>query len=173
MKIRMVEQMGDSMERINSRQRHPTPAPPPVYSPIPALPQPQYQQPQYHQPYPQQLPQQLPQPIATPASLTPISAPPRTAPARSSSPIDTPQEEGNVLDGFFEWKIQWVVKPAWNAQVAEVRRIVEREMWTTEHLKGISDPSSSIYNTEITKGIPDGMARSFKEELRERPMASG
>ena len=51
-------------------------------------------------------------------------------------------------------------------RVLDVLIIVDTQMWTIKDLKSISDASSILYRTAIQAGIPDGIARSFKEELK-------
>jgi len=47
-----------------------------------------------------------------------------------------------------------------------VRVIVDAQMWTTDDLKDMADSTSGIYRTAIQLGVPDGMARAFKEDLK-------
>ena len=51
-------------------------------------------------------------------------------------------------------------------RVLDIIAIVDAQMWSLEDLKNILNTSSMLYCTAIQAGIPDGMARSFKEELR-------
>ena len=43
--------------------------------------------------------------------------------------------------------------------------IVEDQCWGIDELKSMADRSSSAYESAMENGIPDGIARSFKEEL--------
>ena len=51
-------------------------------------------------------------------------------------------------------------------RVLDILTIVDTQMWTIEDLKSMSDASSVLYRTAIQADVPDGMARSFKEELK-------
>ncbi len=51
-------------------------------------------------------------------------------------------------------------------RVRDVQRTVAEQMWQINDLEGMSDTSSSIYHTAMTKGIPDGMARGFRANLK-------
>lgn len=48
-----------------------------------------------------------------------------------------------------------------------MKALVEQECWTVDDLKGMADTTSNIYAIGVSHGIPEGMARAFKEELRE------
>ena len=51
-------------------------------------------------------------------------------------------------------------------RVLDVLIIVDTQMWTIKDLKNMLDASLILYRTAIQAGVPDGMARSFKEELK-------
>ena len=88
------------------------------------------------------------------------------SPNRNSSPIDTPNEEGKVIEAFFEWKKSRVGKSAWRDRIADVQRIADREMWSIDDLKTMADPSSIMYKIAMQKEVPDAMARGFKADLK-------
>ena len=51
-------------------------------------------------------------------------------------------------------------------RILNVWAIVDAQMWSINDLKGMSDTSSTLYRTAIQLGVPDGMARGFREELK-------
>lgn len=179
MEMRMTEQMADQMERMNSRgssEPNPPPQQPPlqqwsswrqssIYSPYQTLPyQPWQQPPQPPQPPPWQQP---PQPIQwqQPSSSHPPSLPPQPAiVAQRSSPVGLLEEEEEIIDQFFNWKTNKAPRQA--VKIAEVRRLVEAQMWSIDNLKEMADSTSTIYLIALQLGVPDGMARAFKEDLK-------
>ena len=48
----------------------------------------------------------------------------------------------------------------------EVYVIIDAQMWTIDDLKSMSDTSTTIYRTALGAGVPDSMARGFKDELK-------
>ena len=38
-------------------------------------------------------------------------------------------------------------------------------MWTVEDLRKMADPESSLYQTAIAKGLPDGFRRQFRKDI--------
>ena len=51
-------------------------------------------------------------------------------------------------------------------RILDILIIVDAQMWSIKDLKNISDTSSTLCHTAIQAGVPDGMARSFREELK-------
>ncbi len=157
-----------------SEPHPPSHQPWPIYSPYQALPYQPWQQPP--QPSPWQQPSQSvqwQQPSSAqppPPSLPPPPPPPPPPPqpaitAQRSSPIEE-SEEGEILDQFFAWKINKTSRHTLKQKLAEVRIIVDAQVWSTKDLKDMTDSSSAIYRTAIQAGVPDGMARAFKEDLK-------
>lgn len=104
-------------------------------------------------------------PLAPPTQSAQIpQIPPPTGPR--SSPFGASEEEATILDQFFQWKIGQTTKPELQARIAEAKTIVERECWSIDDLKEMADPSSFMYSTGVKSGLPEGMARSFKMDLR-------
>jgi hypothetical protein len=85
---------------------------------------------------------------------------------RKSSPLADPNDEDEAIRLFFEWKISKTTSEDVKDRVRKVYEVVERQMWTLEDLKAMEDPSDSLYKIATNLGIPDGMARRFKRELR-------
>ena len=196
MEMRLQETMADSIERMTSRLQPQAVQPcppsstwpqmptfPPSYLPYPPVPwstQTPYQYPYVASPPPPALPA-LPVPPTYPALPT-QSAPPtvsaaplapplqytQTAPPTGtrSSPFAASTEEAVILDHFFQWKIGQTTKPELKARIAEAKAIVERELWSIDDLKEMADPNSFMYSTGVRSGLPEGMARSFKIDLK-------
>ncbi len=178
MEMRLAETMTEQMERMASRQRPPPPPQPITQS----IPQQQWQQPPVNSSYLAYQPSsysQWQQPVPTPslhqwqeASPPPPPSLPSSLsfapPSRQqrSSPIGSPEEEESVIEQFFLWKIARATRQAAKDKIAEVRRLVDNQMWSIDDLKEMSDTTSSIYRTAIQLGVPDGMARSFRGDLK-------
>ncbi|MCJ1237713.1 hypothetical protein MMC14_005700 [Varicellaria rhodocarpa] len=182
--------MADQIDRIASRQRLPTQnspfqpqfqQPPASYPPYP--PYTAYQFPPPPPPQPTYIYQPSPAPSNPPSIPPPLLQPPVQAPPSQillphpqvldirvltprSSPIGSQEEEEEIIEQFFLWKINRTQHPGRKDRIGQVQRIVSTQMWSIDDLKGMSDPSSSIYNTAMRLDIPDGMARGFKEELK-------
>ncbi len=178
MKMRLAETMTDQMERMASRQRPPPPSSPPSppSSPSPPqLPPQQWQPPPVNSSYPAYQPasySQWQQPVSwqeappSPSSLiSSLSFASSSRPSRSS-PIEPPEEEKAVIEQFFLWKIARTTRQAVKNKIAEVRRLVDNQMWSINDLKEMSDTTSSIYRTAIQLGVPDGMTKSFRDDLK-------
>jgi hypothetical protein len=187
LQMRLQESMADSMERMASRQSQgnlqsqsqPSLPPPPSYWP----PSQQYQWPSF--PYPstpnQTIPAILPPPPPPPSlpsqpqsqSTQPpqLTRPPSyheappALPTTRSSPIGTAEEEEDIIEQFFLWKAR-SKKPAMQERIRTVANIIMEQMWTVDDMKLMSDSSSSTYSRAMQLGIPDGMARSFRTDLR-------
>ncbi len=196
MEMRMSEAMTDQIERMNSRQKAPEPhspssqqsslsqwsswQQPSIYSFYQLSYQPWQQPsqpPSWQQPL--QLPswQQPPQSIQCkqPSSAQSTSPPPPPLPslppqsaiaAQRSSFIEGSEETKEIFDQFFAWKISKTSRQAIKQKLAEVRLIVNAQMWSTNDLKDMADSTSGIYRTAIQLGVSDGMARAFKKDLK-------
>ncbi len=71
------------------------------------------------------------------------------------------------MSGFFDWKKPRVTNPVWRQRFEDIHQLMDREMWTVDDLKAMSDPTSEIHKTAVRMGVPNGMARAFKDELKE------
>lgn len=89
------------------------------------------------------LPQGQGQPVPTNPSPAPPSQPPERP--RSSSPIGESYEGEQILDDFFRWKTSLTRSIEKRGVLAEVKAIVDKEMWTEKDLRKMSDPSSRMY----------------------------
>lgn len=115
-----------------------------------------------HRPQPILSPHQPPQHQFAPPQHHQV-APPTT---RNSSPFDNSDDSGPLLQAFFEWKMNKVSKESWKNRIREVYHIVDNEMWSVQNLQEMNETTSPRYQRAIALGIPDGVARAFKEELR-------
>lgn len=126
---------------VQQTQYPPTPPPPPPPAPIPAR-------------------------QASP-SLTHPASTATSAPAVISSPIDSGNEdEEEVINRFFEWKLGRTKKEVTRAKVREALQIISEQCWNSKDLKEMSRISTPIYQTAVQKGIPEGMVRGFISELK-------
>jgi hypothetical protein len=85
---------------------------------------------------------------------------------RISSPIGLPEEEAEIIEDFFQWKMDRAVRQEVKNRILTVYRQVEAEMWSINDLKAMSTLNSPLYKRAIELGIPDGMLRSFHTDLR-------
>ena len=101
----------------------------------------------------------------TPAPPAPKE--PEQGPADRSSPIaSTRHEEEAVLEQFFEWHIVSSQGERSRQRWRRVQDIVLDQAWTIDDLKGMSDPSSRLYQIAIDRGVPDGVVRNLKADLK-------
>lgn len=70
------------------------------------------------------------------------------------------------MEAFFEWKKSYTHKARWKEKIAEVQRVADTNMWTTKHLRAMDNPTSTMYRIAMKKGVPDALARGFKEDLK-------
>lgn len=80
-----------------------------------------------------------------------------------SSPIGSDEEE-EIMDGFFEWKLGRTKKEVTEDKIREVFRLVNEQCWNIDDLKEMSHITSPIYGTAVQKGVSEGMARGFKAD---------
>jgi hypothetical protein len=86
-------------------------------------------------------------------------------PSRTSSPIDTAEEDANILTSFFIWKLQSTRNVARYVKWEKARDIIMENDWSIRDLQAMEDGTSAMYNRAIQAGISDGFARGFREEL--------
>ena len=98
--------------------------------------------------------------------MPPISQSERETSDRSSPIASTRNEEENVLQEFFAWQISNSQGERARRRWIQVQEIVLDQAWTIDDLKGMSDPSSRIYQIGIDRGLPDGVARNLKADLK-------
>ncbi len=75
-------------------------------------------------------------------------------------------DEKEIIDGLLEWKIARIKKETTKDKIREVLQLVNEQCWNIDDLKEMSHVDSSIYRTSVQKGIPEGMARGFKADLK-------
>jgi hypothetical protein len=69
------------------------------------------------------------------------------------------------MDDYWNWKTLSTTNPLRKAGLAAARELIEKEMWTIEHLKQMSNTSSESYKQAVSKWLPSGLAASFKEDF--------
>lgn len=148
--LKSIRSMADGFQQQQQQQQ-------PYYQP-PAYPP--YQLPAYP---PYQPPSSVPTPPPPPPPLPP--SPPEPQQTSRSSPIDDSADEDDILESFWQWKKQSTSKASRKLQYCAAQSKIEKEMWTLDDLKHMSDPSSDIYKYAISIGLPDGLIRSFKKDL--------
>ncbi len=139
---------------------------PPQPSPWQQPPQPSPWQQPSQPPSWQQPPQSIQWQQPPPSQPTPPPPPLPAIAAQRSSPIGGSEETEEIFDQFFAWKINKTSRQTIKQKLVKVRVIVDAQMWSTNDLKDMADPTSAIYRTAIQVGVPDGMARAFKEDLK-------
>ena len=166
----MELEMMKNMRSMASESRQPQQSQQCYYSPPPPQQVYPYMMPQIpYGGYPQQ------QVVATPpqpSSPTPI---PRTrhAPAEAttslqrSSPIGSRSEEEDIMEGFWQWKKENTSKASRKLQLCQAQSKFEHEMWGLEDMKAMADTSTSIYKYAISGGLPDGLIRRLKADIKD------
>ena len=84
----------------------------------------------------------------------------------TSSPIDSSEDEEDLLDDFFEWEIAKARRDKYKGLWFNAKATVQDNMWRVEHLKAMSNPLSNEYQVGLRHGLPDGMMRNFRVEFR-------
>lgn len=82
-----------------------------------------------------------------------------------SSPISRIHDDSEVLNTFFDWKVEnerQERKGKWES----ARRVVKTNDWSVSDLKEIEADKGAMYERAISAGISDGFARRFSSELR-------
>ena len=82
-----------------------------------------------------------------------------------SSPIGSNDEE-EIIDRLFKWKIAQTKNETTKDKIREILRLVNEQFWNIDDSKEMSHVDSSIYCTNVQKGIPEGIARGFKSDLK-------
>jgi len=85
---------------------------------------------------------------------------------RASSPLTSFDEEELAIKTFFTWKREKTSTIELKNRISEAEEAYNTNMWTLEDLKEINKPNSRIYELAIEAGIPDGLARGFKRDLK-------
>lgn len=86
---------------------------------------------------------------------------------RKSSPIDVQEEDDVLLSGFFDWLSGRSKTETRKEIIKRVRVIVlEENCWSENDLRTMKDTRSSMYTLAVNKGISEGIARTFVDELR-------
>lgn len=67
---------------------------------------------------------------------------------------------------FFQWRLQQTTHEMAKTEINEAYEVAIREMWSLDDLKEMEDTASERYKLAISQGIPDGLARGFRKDLR-------
>ncbi|KIX08513.1 uncharacterized protein Z518_03169 [Rhinocladiella mackenziei CBS 650.93] len=86
-------------------------------------------------------------------------------PAVPPTPLINPDEEENVMESFFAWKISKSKLPGHRQKIKDAYQIVLDQMWTLDDLRAMDDMRSDLYGLAVQHGLPDGLARSFRRDL--------
>jgi hypothetical protein len=82
-----------------------------------------------------------------------------------SSPISDNEDDANIIQGFFEWKISCIN----DENAANVWRkaygVVVENQWAIDDLKAMSDTQGRAYVEATEAGIATGVARNFRKHL--------
>jgi len=71
------------------------------------------------------------------------------------------------MDDYWNWKTCNTTNPVRRAGLAAAHDLIEKEMWTINHLKQMSNASSESYKQAVAKGLPSGLVVGFKNDFRE------
>ena len=71
-----------------------------------------------------------------------------------------------IFDQFFIWKINKISRQTIKQKLAEMRLIVNAQMWSMNDLKDMTDSTFAIYQTAIQVKMSDEMTRAFKKDLK-------
>ena len=133
-------------------------------------------QPYYYQPpqpppyhasyYPYQPPPAHPTPPLPPQ---PQFRPPTTIAeptGRTSSPLASLDEEELAIKAFFTWKREKTSTAEQKNRISEAEETYNTNIWTLKDLKKMNKLNSKVYELAMEAGIPDGLARGFKRDLK-------
>jgi len=71
-----------------------------------------------------------------------------------------------IFDQFFIWKINKISRQTIKQKLAEMRLIVNAQMWSMNDLKDMTDSTFAIYQTAIQVKMSDEMTRAFKKDFK-------
>ena len=74
-------------------------------------------------------------------------------------------DDEEVLKYYWAWKIKTIKGESRKEALRKAGAVVDDQMWTTDHLKRMSDTSSSVYKMAITLRLADGLVTSFIEDF--------
>jgi hypothetical protein len=86
---------------------------------------------------------------------------------KNSSPIDPGHDDYDLVQRFFEWRLDNITNPAVKSMWTKALEVVQSEAWTIEDLKDMSVRGGELWKFATLKGIPDGIAVSFQSYLRQ------
>ncbi len=71
-----------------------------------------------------------------------------------------------IFNQFFIWKINKISRQTIKQKLAEMRVIVNAQMWSINDLKDMTHSTSAIYWTAIQVEMSDEMTHAFKKDLK-------
>lgn len=93
--------------------------------------------------------------------ITPISRP------RSSSSMESGEDEYDTLMKFFAWKINSIKNEDRKEKWKRAQTIIFTNDWSIRELRQMEDDKTPAYQRAIKAGILDSLARGFRRELRQ------
>ena len=167
--MKSMQSMANENQQPQQSQQYyahapPAPPPPPVYSYPPSYPP--------HGGYTQQIQQpgviatQSPSPTPTPRAQR-APEPQQVTPQQRSSPIGARSEEEDIMDSFWQWKKEGTNKALKKLQICQTQAKFDQECWDLEDMKAMADTSSEVYKIAISAGLPQGLIRGLKADLKE------
>ena len=168
MQERQQEQamMRETLNMTRSSAVHDTPQPVPQPLQPPQWPYAQYPHYQAY-PFPTPPPPQPafpPPPPPQPESRYPRTVP-DTAPPSRSSPLAKEDEEDIAIADFWSWKTSLAKTVEARMRLAEIRAIIDQEMWKTYDYRQMSDRSTAVYQRAIAQGVSDGFATHLRDDI--------
>ena len=169
--MKSMKSLANESQQPQQSQQYYAPAPPPP-PPPPAYPHTISYPPPPHGGYMQQI--QQPGVIATPSpSPTPTSRaqrapePQQVTLQQRSSPIGMRSEEEDIIDSFWQWKKEATNKASKKLQICQTQAKFDHECWGLDDMKAMADTSSEVYKLAVSAGLPQGLIRGLKADLKE------
>ena len=85
---------------------------------------------------------------------------------RTSSPLALLEEEELAIKAFFTWKRGKALTDTQRDRISEAEEACNTHMWSLDDLKDMNKHDSRVYELVMEAGIPDGLARGFKKDLK-------
>ncbi len=85
---------------------------------------------------------------------------------RTSSPLAPLDEEELAIKAFFTWKRGKASTDTQRDRISEAEETCNTNMWSLDDLKDMNQHDSGVYKLAMQAGLPDGLARGFKKDLK-------
>lgn len=90
------------------------------------------------------------------------------SPPRGSSPIGEPIEERQIIQDYWNWKLNAANNAKERQLLMTAKTIIARQMWTSiEDYKELSISSSDTHKTAIRLGLPHGLLKKMATDLHD------